>query len=553
MIRALLLLALLACSGHAATWYVSTTGNDTTGTGSEGNPWRTIVHGINSMSGGDTLLIRAGTYEEQPYGTSGTGIETKSGLSNAQRTVIRAYPGEAVVWKTSTAGRVVQSNTGGPVQYMTWSGLTLEQSFEGGNLMRFDNVNHVTLTNMVFRNSLRGSMTDFNSRSGYPGFPGGNIHVVDCLFTNMHNTATQTAASHHTYWGQQTDVLFERNVFADGMVHPDNTGLSPVAIMGGGALCARWTVRNNYITNVAHGIRVDGVDHVYYNNVIVNARKYSIPVRGSNTFAANNTIYAAAGSGEVGRTQIGIYVEKDDGRNARLVNNIVWGSFGSAAARVVAWEGGTRSTFWTNNIIGPGTANFTANDIRVGNLNADPLFVSVPTDWNIQDTSPARAAAVTLASMFTTDFTGATRTVPWDIGAYALASEDPPPLPLLTIVADGEHAFEATLTPQTFTVTREGNTAGALNVNFSVAGTAVAGTHYTALVSPLTIADGVATGTLTVQPLTSGVEDDRTVVVTLTSGDYTLGSTIEATITIVHASTSGGLAAPGRLRAFGPL
>ena len=44
--------------------YVSTTGSDVTGDGSEGNPYATIQHGINQASGSDTILVAPGTYVE---------------------------------------------------------------------------------------------------------------------------------------------------------------------------------------------------------------------------------------------------------------------------------------------------------------------------------------------------------------------------------------------------------------------------------------------------------------------------------------------------------
>lgn len=48
------------------TYYVSTTGNDTTGDGSQGNSWRTIQHAIDdaTVSNGDTINVAAGTYQE---------------------------------------------------------------------------------------------------------------------------------------------------------------------------------------------------------------------------------------------------------------------------------------------------------------------------------------------------------------------------------------------------------------------------------------------------------------------------------------------------------
>ncbi|UCC44408.1 MAG: right-handed parallel beta-helix repeat-containing protein [Candidatus Zixiibacteriota bacterium] len=45
-------------------WYVSTAGNDTTGDGSPGDPFRTIQHAINVSFYGDTVIVLNGTYVE---------------------------------------------------------------------------------------------------------------------------------------------------------------------------------------------------------------------------------------------------------------------------------------------------------------------------------------------------------------------------------------------------------------------------------------------------------------------------------------------------------
>jgi len=64
-----LLFSLIAVVGTgtaaaAGNWYVSTTGNDTTGDGSLLNPWLTINHAIGQAGGGDTINVAAGTYVE---------------------------------------------------------------------------------------------------------------------------------------------------------------------------------------------------------------------------------------------------------------------------------------------------------------------------------------------------------------------------------------------------------------------------------------------------------------------------------------------------------
>ena len=49
----------------AAEYYVSTTGNDTKGDGTIGNPYRTIQYVLDSVAiSGDTITLRGGTYNE---------------------------------------------------------------------------------------------------------------------------------------------------------------------------------------------------------------------------------------------------------------------------------------------------------------------------------------------------------------------------------------------------------------------------------------------------------------------------------------------------------
>lgn len=45
-----------------ATYYISPSGNDTTGNGSSGNPWQTISKAVTSSTAGDTINLAAGSY-----------------------------------------------------------------------------------------------------------------------------------------------------------------------------------------------------------------------------------------------------------------------------------------------------------------------------------------------------------------------------------------------------------------------------------------------------------------------------------------------------------
>ena len=94
----------------------------------------------------------------------------------------------------------------------------------------------------------------------------------------------------------------------------------------------------------------------------------------------------------------------------------------------------------------------------------------------------------------------------------------------------------------TYTFARTGSTSGALTVSFTVGGTATYPTDYTesgaATFLPtggtVTIADGASSATVTITPTGASMDQDETVILTVTAGtDYTVGSPSEATGTIL--------------------
>lgn len=54
-------------SNSGSTYYISTTGSDSTGDGSQAKPWATPGHGSRQLSAGDTLIILGGTYTLTRY------------------------------------------------------------------------------------------------------------------------------------------------------------------------------------------------------------------------------------------------------------------------------------------------------------------------------------------------------------------------------------------------------------------------------------------------------------------------------------------------------
>jgi hypothetical protein len=81
-------------SASGATFYVSKSGSDTTGDGSQSRPWASIQKAANSMSGGDIVQIAPGTYNERvtvPSAKSGTGAAQTRFIGGAGVVVSKGF------------------------------------------------------------------------------------------------------------------------------------------------------------------------------------------------------------------------------------------------------------------------------------------------------------------------------------------------------------------------------------------------------------------------------------------------------------------------------
>lgn len=137
-IRLVVVLSLVLCGGvasvaHGTTFYVdAASGNDSTGTGATGSPWRTIQKCATTAGANNTCLIRSGTYRE-------TVTPNANGMTFAPDTgaTVTVSGADLVTGWTVHSGNIYKS-TG-----MTWTlGTGDNQVFVDGqamNLARFPN------------------------------------------------------------------------------------------------------------------------------------------------------------------------------------------------------------------------------------------------------------------------------------------------------------------------------------------------------------------------------------------------------------------------------
>jgi hypothetical protein len=426
------LFALMTGSWFAlsATYYVATTGDDSTGDGSIGNPWRNIRYGVLTMAANDTLLIRGGTYGDDGFLLA----EFKSG-TGANYTRVEAYPSEVVIYKPTVASHGVLFSQKTNIILSGWSIDATDCAYDVVKLQSSNGdlangSGNIILTNMSFWGirDAQGVLT-----SGLvPGLP---VLITHCNFYTNGWFDDNGGSPLHQIYVQDSNVTIE-NCFIYGAMN-DNGGTSGVHLSNSGI--TNVVIRNNYFTNcpassVILQIGSTGSNVWVYNNIMTGGgygvQSYSGP---QFMYILNNTIVGA---------DAGMHLTSVS--NIVIENNIVTGAHGSDSPGIFLDNCGLGMVVRNN--LGydnwhPNSerrtdyrTNLTTEVAYSGNLFAvtqwatnevySADFVGQATgNFALQPTSDAVDAGLSQASIFTTDYFGSTRSGTWDIGAIEYQAE----------------------------------------------------------------------------------------------------------------------------------
>lgn len=363
------------------------TGNDTTGTGTSGNPYQTIQKGIDSA-----MLIGVGGGEVRVSGTTTVSTANPFQLKNG----IRLLGGYNASWvRDLSSPSLIQDTTTGNQTIIGCTSISAGTTLEGFRI-EFSNNSAASITRTIINCSATGSASV--------------IIANNDLFSPNSNNSSNSAmfvsggANHQIYNNRivmrsiTMDTRFTNGINASVASHIYNNVVYTADATGNGGYGIQ-TVRGSIIRN----------NTIAFNNA---TSRYGIQISSGttgDTYIQNNILYASATGGTC------VYAGSATQKPHTLANNSM---FNCATNYYLE-----ASTAYSHANIG--TAGMTASS---GNLEYDMVGASCFTNTGSWDWSLTGSCATsvtqgglngsTLSWGFTTDYARSTRTAPWSIGAF---------------------------------------------------------------------------------------------------------------------------------------
>ncbi|HEX7138807.1 MAG TPA: right-handed parallel beta-helix repeat-containing protein [Vicinamibacterales bacterium] len=427
----------LAAGANAATYYVSTSGNDAN-SGALSSPFRTISHGAGVAQAGDTVYVRTGVYNDL--------VRISSKGTSAAHIGILAYPGELPVIDgtgTASAPDLVAFSS---AQYVDFSGFEVRNATHIGICVYPGSF--LTISNNNVHNSVRNGIW-----VGYSTFGTTSDLTItgNTVWNNVLENQNRTMSSG---WAQAIGTESANRVTITQNKVYDNYGEGIAYVLSDGGTIKNNEVYDNYsvevyldnaqTTTVDSNLLYSTGNTNYYrggypasgvgsanesystsnplssltivNNIVLNSKYgfyYSNEANGGglqNVTVANNTFYKGA---------VDLLWIASAAHSNTFVENNVFDQVGNVMTNVA----GSGVTYRNNDWYG-GTAGSAAGS---GDVLADPHLANpgglTAADYKLTLGSPAVAAGLTVSSA-TYDYFGAPRAVAYDLGAHQLGTSN---------------------------------------------------------------------------------------------------------------------------------
>lgn len=416
-----LMMLCFAVPVHAGTFYVDNSGSpacsNSASNGSQTSPWCTITYGIGRISGGDTLLVKSGTYNEQFT------ITRPNGTASAP-TVIKTFPGATVtiLGDGVDGGRIKIENA----SYITLDGFIVTNFNQGIHVNTSDHI--VVKNNTVHHVGQEGIHVQFNS--SFVTVENNLVHDTrqwqyngEGIYVGSGSTAAKDTSNNciirgNTVYNVNDEGIEIKPGTHDNIVEGNNVSAALKDPAYGSPTAG--SIEINEAVNVGGGNQSwpSNPNHIIRNNVIHDT-KTGIRL-GTGSTAYNNVIY------NINSSYNGIYVDNlvNDSYTRKIYHNTV----DAPSSRAIVVDEGAVDI---KNNIGPTSSGniATSNSFYANKAGADYHLVAGSAPIN---------AGTNLTSVVATDITGASRLTspPPDLGAYEFAggtSAAPAPPTNLTV------------------------------------------------------------------------------------------------------------------------
>ncbi len=423
-------------ASYGTTYYVSPTGSDSN-TGTEAQPWRTIQKAADTLVAGDTVYIKAGTYQER--------VVPQNSGSAGNYILYAAYPGDTV---TIDGASIIVPEWGGLFDitgnsYIRVSGLRIMNA--GPNLhnpgILVDGSSHIIIENNYVYNTADSGIGVWSSDHVIVD----NNEVEGACYNGYNEsisvggTDTFEVKNNHVHHNQKEGICAKDGssngkVFNNRVHHTDAVGIYIDAT-------DKHTYNIEVFGNVVHDISANGfavgsemgglLENIeVYNNIAYNNRWCGIhlhvccidnhPVRGVKVI--NNTFYNNGWEPWGG----GILVENPQAEDVVIRNNICSQNLSFQIAVNPAMPTGNLTV--DHNLI-DGYRGDEGEIYGSDYVEGDPMFVNAAgADFHLQGNSPAIDSGSPTDAPGD-DFEGQPRPsgAGYDIGADEYLSSEPTP------------------------------------------------------------------------------------------------------------------------------
>ena len=276
-------------------WWVSTTGNDDTGDGGTGKPFKSLKHAIGHVTAGDTVMLKKGTYT----GSDNLGIELTTNstidFANLKNVVITSEEG--------AANTIIHAND--QDRHFTISGnqtKTIDSTFQ-----------------------IIGLTFSGGKRSDY----GGSVFISAEAYTNPQNTQ-QRLATH-------MQPKFKNCVFKDNQVTSNNGGRGgAVYIENATPIFESCVFDSNYANGSGGAVDIGGEKNVYRDTVWV--YKSTFKNNWVDDDGMTNTISTNGGAINLQYGMLIIIANSTFEKNMVISKNSNFGSYGGAISINREWD-----------------------------------------------------------------------------------------------------------------------------------------------------------------------------------------------------------------------